>query len=359
MKYREALVSDLPANEGLYYMNQYPKTSRKTLMLIWPAGLFLCFFLNIPPTSAQEIHVAGGVINRNDDGEKSYSWLISYFEGINEHFAWSLSWLNEGHLPDHHRDGPSVQFWGRKYLLDQRLSLAVGAGPYFAFDSNREGMAGDNYENVHKLGGLFSFTATWYMKTRWLLQTRLENVWLDGDMDTTSILLGVGYQLSPPGAPGSAETPASEKQAYNKPKNEITLFMGYTNMNGPADNDFAVSAEYRRDIAPYLGWTVGWIQEIDTPEVDRHGVATQLWGTKTFFHDLLGLGAGFGIYVFTDDARDPKSGIDDGLRAAGLATLTASYRLTRRFGIRASWHRTVTDYDRDSDIFLCGLGYRF
>lgn len=359
MKYREALVSDLPANEGLYYMNQYPKTSRKTLMLIWPAGLFLFFFLNIPPTLAQEIHVAGGVINRNDDGEKSYSWLISYFEGINEHFAWSLSWLNEGHLPDHHRDGPSVQFWGRKYLLDQRLSLAVGAGPYFAFDSNREGMAGDNYENVHKLGGLFSLTATWYMKTRWLLQTRLENVWMDGDMDTTSILLGVGYHFPTPEETEETERSASKKQAYRNTKNEINLSLGYTNINGPAENDFAASVQYRRSIFRYLDWSVGWIHEIDTAKVDRQGLTTQFWGTKSFFGDRLGLGAGFGIYFFKDDANDPQSGIDDNLRAGGLITLSASYQLPWQWVLRGSWIRVITDYDRDSDVFLFGLGYQF
>ena len=85
---------------------------------------------------------------------------MSYFEGISEHFAWSFSWLNEGHLPDHHRDGPSVQLWARKFFLNRRLSIAAGAGPYYAFDTDREGMVAGNYRNNHKLGGLFSLSAT-------------------------------------------------------------------------------------------------------------------------------------------------------------------------------------------------------
>ncbi|MFP4087709.1 MAG: hypothetical protein ACLFUL_13050, partial [Desulfobacteraceae bacterium] len=337
-------------------MNNTPRTLPLLPILILVFALSLCFFGDISPAFAQEIHVAGGFINRNTDGDRSSSWLISYFDEITDHFAWSFSWLNEGHLEDHHRDGPSVQLWIRKYLLDRRLSLGVGAGPYFAFDTDRERMVGNNYENRHQLGGLFSLAATWHTKTRWLFQTRLENVWLDGEMDTTSLLLGVGYRFPPP---GSAEAKKADTPAYQVPKNEITLFLGYTNVNGPTDNDFAASVEYRRDLARYLGWTVGWIQEIDTHEIDRKGVATQLWGRQRFFDDQLGMGAGFGVYFFKDDAHDPQSGIDDDLRAAGLITLTASYQLPRQFVLRASWSRVITDYDRDSDVFLCGLGYRF
>ncbi len=102
---------------------------------------------------------AGGLVNRNDDGEKSYSWLVSYSQTIDERFAWSISWLNEGHLDNHRRDGPSVQLWVRKYVLNRNLLFAAGAGPYLSFDTNTEGMGGGDYENVHKLGGFLSMTA--------------------------------------------------------------------------------------------------------------------------------------------------------------------------------------------------------
>jgi len=39
--------------------------------------------------------------------------------------------------------------------------------------------------------------------------------------------------------------------------------------------------------------------------------------------------------------------------------LTMSFRLFDHLDARFNWHRIVTDYDRDADIVLYGLGYRF
>ena len=50
-------------------------------------------------------------------------------------FAASLSWINEGHLEEHKRDGFAVQGWGRVPLLDNRLSIGIGAGIYQYFDT--------------------------------------------------------------------------------------------------------------------------------------------------------------------------------------------------------------------------------
>jgi hypothetical protein len=48
-----------------------------------------------------------------DSAGRSASWQLEYNEGMGEHFAYSISYLNEGHLPAHHRDGHTVQLWTR------------------------------------------------------------------------------------------------------------------------------------------------------------------------------------------------------------------------------------------------------
>jgi hypothetical protein len=42
-----------------------------------------------------------------------------------------------------------------------------------------------------------------------------------------------------------------------------------------------------------------------------------------------------------------------------VVSLTLSLRPIRNFDVRLLWHRIVTDYNRDADILLWGLGYRF
>ncbi|MGN5476972.1 hypothetical protein ACTMU2_08535 [Cupriavidus basilensis] len=40
-------------------------------------------------------------------------------------------------------------------------------------------------------------------------------------------------------------------------------------------------------------------------------------------------------------------------------TLSASYRLSGHWLGRLSWNRVMTGYDRDADLLLAGVGYRF
>ena len=48
-----------------------------------------------------------------------------------------------------------------------------------------------------------------------------------------------------------------------------------------------------------------------------------------------------------------------GLMSVGIVTLTTSYRFHPHWGVRASWNRIVTNYNRDTDVILGGIGYRF
>jgi hypothetical protein len=120
------------------------------------------------PAFGQEFYTHGGIIEASHDD--SYSWQLSYLEGLGEHFAYSVSWLNEGHLTDHHRDGPLLQFWVRKNIYDRRLSLAAGIGPYLSFDTQYNETY--RYKDIHNdVGGVGSLSVTWYMENRWLLKS--------------------------------------------------------------------------------------------------------------------------------------------------------------------------------------------
>jgi len=314
-------------------------------------AIFLVMFIpTISPAFNQDAYILGGLISSHEDHSSSYSWQISYMEGVGDHFGWSFSWLNEGHLPDHHRDGPTFQLWARTNILNQSLSLAAGAGPYLAFDTQHK--LDGSYRNEKDWGGVFSLATTWDTKSRWLLQTRVNIVWMNTNFDTTSLLFGVGYRLDPEPSAGTQTT--ESLQTWSTKNNEITGFLGRCIVNGPHDNSFAIGFEYRRGVAHYLEWTVGYLDEGDNTAIERKGITSQLWPKRSFFNDRLTLGVGFGAYLAVDKFRNP----DDAF-IAGLITLTGSYHLCRKFLIRISCSRTITDYNRDTDIILAGLGYRF
>jgi hypothetical protein len=88
--------------------------------------------------------------------------------------------------------------------------------------------------------------------------------------------------------------------------------------------------------------------------IDRYGLTTQIWLAKPFLDDKISLGIGIGPYFALDRRLKTQQG-----RMPIMFSTTGSYRINENWLIRATWDRVITTYDRDTDIFLGGIGYRF
>jgi hypothetical protein len=309
------------------------------------------FFLVTCPTFAQEVYVHGGATSRTDSSNGSYAWGLTYLQGLHDYAAWSLTYLNEGHIADHKRDGLSPQLWGRYPLFNRQVSLAAGIGPYLYYDTVTPSM-GNSYSNGHGVGTMLSISATLYTESRFLLQARTNWVWTAQNVNTYSTTLGVGYQFE---KVTTAEVPAAPSHLPNQLRNnEVTLSSGTTILNEWTENRGSVagSLEYRRNFGRYFDWTVGWLFEGNT--ISRNGPMAQFWVGRTFFDDQLSLGAGAGPYLGFD-----ASAGNDVTKLNWLVSATASYRFDDHWALRFTWSRVTTNYDRDTDIFLSGISYRF
>ncbi|MGY6125423.1 hypothetical protein ACW9YV_08000 [Paraburkholderia strydomiana] len=317
----------------------------------------VCAALGVASASvhAQEFSVIAGALKSSSNN--TYSWEGTYREGLGRYAAWSFSWLNEGHIPDHHRDGQAVQFWGRLPLWNNRLELSAGAGPYRWFDTKQAQLGGD-YSNTHGWGGLFSLRAAYYFDNRWLAEVKLNRVQAYGGPDTTALLFGIGYQLDAPEGPGPRARPPS--RTTDVTSNEVTVMLGTTILNSPdSESNLAESIEYRRGLWHYVDFTASYLHEGGHVQSRRDGVAAQLWATRAFFDDRLTLGVGIGPYLsITQNDELPQNRTGDG-RFSGLVSVSASYRFTDRWLARVTWNRMVTRYDRDADIIEAGVGVRF
>ena len=318
-----------------------------------PLVLFLlAFVLLAGPIQAGEIHFLGGVGVTNRPLQTAGAWQVRYMEGLGEHFAYSLSYVNQGHFISHHRDGTAANLWVRTNAYNRQLSLALGAGPMFYYDTVRP--PGAPAEDVHGWATSVNVLASWYAKNRVIYQLQGSWVRAGNSFDTLSLLAGIGYQLDAPPSPGPSlgPPPLTERTTHN----ELTLLGGQTVVNIPGNgNSMAGSIEYRRGLWRFVEWTVGTLYEGRSDLIDRYGVTSQLWLARPFFDDLLALGVGLGFYLAEDRRREDRSG----LFFSEIVSITASYRLTERWHLRGTWDRIVTNYDRDSDIFLGGIGYRF
>lgn len=334
--------------------NRKTKSRHRLLQPLLVAGVTWVAF-GPRSASAQEIGLYGGWLHGAD--VNTYSWAIDYTEGFGQYVAGSITWLNEGHLPDHHRDGQAFQLWGRLPLANRRFVFALGVGPYRYFDTEAAEQ-GQGYSNTHGWGALISARATWYTTHRWTTSLQLNRVQVANGPSTTAVLLGVGYQLDAPNEPGPRDR--ALPRTHDVTDNEITVMFGQTILNSlESQTSYAESIEYRRGLTSFLDATIGYLHEGDGLKARRDGATAQLWLTRAFFNDSLTLGFGAGGYAAIHHGNDPDDrSTGDGI-LSGLVSISASYRFTKHWAARVTWNRVVTRYSRDTDVLLGGIGYRF
>ena len=302
------------------------------------------------PAFAQELYLLNGITrDRAIGGDDSFAWVLDYSERLSEHFSYSLVYVNEGHLVGHHRDGLGAQLWAKTDLLDRRLSVAVGAGPYLYFDTAAR-PAPVVYADEHGVSMIYSLATTWHLNPRWGIQLRANYIAIPRSIDTTSFLVGIGYKFDARALPG-ASAPWS---AGGRNVNEVTAYLARTYVNNfEAETAAGQALEYRRNLSRNVEWTLSAINEGNPGPLNRRGVMSEIWATRTVFDDRVTFGVGIGPYL-SYDRRD-----NDRARLSGAVSLTASYRFPEHWVARATWHRVATDYHKDTDVFLIGAGYRW
>lgn len=318
-------------------------------------ALALAFLMAAPAAHAQEFSLFGGAARTASTN--TYSWAFEYQEGLGDYAAASFMWLNEGHVPDHHRDGQAIQFWLRLPLAQRRFVVSAGIGPYRYFDTTSAAQGG-SYSNDHGWGVVYSVRAAYYTSSRWIAQLQLNRVHVQRGPDSSSVLLGVGYQLDAPGSQGPRAWAPSRSTRVTD--NEVTLYLGKTIVNSDtSDSALGGAIDYRRGLMKYLDITVGYLHEGDTKLARRDGITSQLWATRAFFSDKLTLGVGAGVYYALNEHEESANPGPGEHQFSGLISISGSYRFTDHWAARLTWNRVLTRYDRDTDVILAGIGYRF
>ena len=304
---------------------------------------------------ADELAILGGGIFPRGSDAQSFTWALDYRHAFTPNIGVSAAWINQGHVPNHHRDGMATQLWIGTTAFDPRLSFAAGIGPYYYFDTTRRS-ASDAETDNHGWGVLYSASARWQLTRDWLVDLRLQFTETRRSIDTTSVLLGIGYKFDD--EPTADAAPA--RSAWSSSiRNEVAFLGGRAVVNDfSSEPSFAMSVEYRRSLNDHFDWTLAWLHEGQPRLARRHGVVSELWLRRALGEGRWTIGAGIGVDVVVDVySGDFAEGGRE--RLAAIFSLTAGYRLTPDWTARATWHRVSADEPFDSDVFLLGAGYDF
>ncbi len=325
------------------------RTLKLSAFLLLGAGLSL---------HAQELTFLGGMLPRANLERSSVTWQVDYRQDLYRNFAGSIAYINEGHVTGHHRDGTAWQVWGRLPFNEDLLSVSLGLGGYYFFDT--QPLPGGDTANVHGMAPIYSLSATGYFSNRWFWRAMVNRISPANDIKVTTATGGVGFwfgrERKP--TPGKLGDAPDEDSYVTDP--ELTFFGGQSVVNTFLSQEArAYAGEYRRGVVPHVDWTASAIYEGDPKIIRRSGLATQLWFVNSFFHDRIAIGGGLGPYIYLDHHHPAGAGAKNPAAVAPLASLTFSTRLSAHWIMRLVFDRVTSSYNRDADIFLIGLGYRW
>jgi hypothetical protein len=299
--------------------------------------------------------LAGSTDSENSVGN-SYAWQLQFQEPIASYLSGSLSWLNEGHVPAHHRDGAALQLWLDAPTLLQRVVFSVGAGPYIYFDT--EAAASDRgYSDIHSAAAMVSAAMAFDVGNAWFLSLRVNEIYAPGDINTATFLLGAGYRFgrfdrADPAAASGGDVGASYA------RQQLQVFGGVMIYNQlQSQQDSTVGLEYRLALRPWAAWSAAWFYNPGNASSQRDQVASQMWLVHALAGGRLSLSAGLGVYAPLGSQSSGTAASPAGV--SGLSALRAEWNWSARSSVILSWYRSFTNDDNDRDLITLGYGWRF
>lgn len=321
----------------------------------------LCVFLLLSMFSrlaAQELTFLGGGMSTRDLQLSSYTYQVDYRQNFTRFLAGSVAYINEGHIVGHHRDGTAAELWARLPLFNDRIALALGAGGYYFYDT--QPLPNGDTANVHGGAVIYSGSVTIHLSGRWFVRAQANRISPTRQVKTNTAALGLGFWFGREKRPTKGKLGDAPDEYRHVTEPELTLFGGQSVVNTfLSQSALAYAAEYRQGLMPHVDWTVSAIYEGDPEIVRRNGLAAQAWLVNTFFDERFSVGIGLGPYVYLDRKNPRSGGIANPAAAAPLLSLSMATRVSDHWIIRLMLDRVTTSYNRDADIFLAGLGYRW
>ena len=288
----------------------------------------------------------------DDQSSGSYAWGLEYRERLLSHLDATFGYLNEGHFPDHHRDGAMLQLWANSGPWIDRTTFALGAGPYVYFDTQTDSNA-QGYRDAHGVGVILTARMSYSLSEQWFASLELNQI-LAANVTTRTVMLGAGYRLQS----FIESLQSSQPDAVADVPNEVGVFGGQTVINDlTSEKSTNFGVEYRRRLTRHVEFSSSVLNEGTGPDGRHLGVTGEGWIVQDFLDRRLVAALGLGPYVALSTYH-----ISDGRSAAsvvGLASMSLSWRFTRFLALRANWHRGFTGDDQDRDIVTLGLAWRF
>lgn len=300
---------------------------------------------------AQDASILAGAMGVRENDQNSFAVQLGYSQRLGDYTAVSAEYVNEGHPDLHHRDGLASQFWLHTKTPEKGWSFAAGIGPYFYFDTT-PGRGSQVYRNDHGWGAMASASVKYHLGSALYVEAKASRIKGISGHDSDILLVGVGYELG-------ATPRALRLENAEAGDNTILLLRSRSIVNSlNSEQSSGGAIEYRRTVNENLELSAMALNEGKVGTLDRKGLVTQAWLMRPLTgRTILELGAG--VYTMRDKTQRDNPAQADTTHVAPIASVGVRYRFNPTLRAQLSWSRVITNYHRDSDLFLLGAGVTF
>ena len=301
---------------------------------------------------AQDVSLLAGALNNTMVHERSFAAQLGFSQRFSPYTSVSAEYYNEGHPSKHHRDGLTSQLWLHTAIPERGASFGVGFGPYYFFDTTTGLGNASDYRNVHGWGALASVSMKWHLAKRTYIEVRANHARTHGKGDSNSVLVGMGYELR--------NVPDDVRERNQAPgDNMLIVQAGQAIVNSfESERARAYGIQYRGTVTDNMEWSTSYLNEGRVGLVQRSGVTAQLWLLRPFT-DRTVLELGAGGYLMRDRINRSNALEEATTNFVPIVSIGARYRLSPDWRAEFSWSRVITEYHRDSDVLLFGVGKVF
>lgn len=130
----------------------------------------------------------GKTIVNNFQSPEGAAWMVEYRHNLSPYLDITGSIIDEGDAKAVKRQGLAGQLWLARSFLDQRATVAIGAGPYVARDQ-------DQIDHRTHVLGLGTTTLSYQFASEWLVRVSWHRTLTSYSRDTDVLLVGLGRRF--------------------------------------------------------------------------------------------------------------------------------------------------------------------
>jgi hypothetical protein len=301
---------------------------------------------------AQDVSLLAGGLDNHKVNERSFGIDLGFEQRMTPYSAISAEYVNEGHPSLHHRDGLTMRGWLHTPIPEQGASFGIGFGPYYYFDTTTGLGSAEEYRNLHGWGWISGVSAKWHFAKRSYAEVRINHIKTHGEGDSNMVLVGLGYELQ--------NVPDRERRRTERAGDRMLMVQGGQAIVNSFESERAraLGIEYRDTVTQNVEWSVAGLNEGKVGLVQRFGVNGQIWFLRPFT-DRTVLELGAGGYLLRDHIDRDSPTESSFVRLVPIASIGMRYRLSPDWRAQLTWSRVITNYHRDSDVLLLGIGKVF